>query len=219
MRAPHLPYWLSSRWVRRARIGAALLLTALALLGAVAGPPGAPAAESPGGTTVPVAAKDLVGGSVLAAADVTVTRLPASAVPAGVLPSVAAAIGRTLAGAVRRGEPLTDARVVGPSLARLAGGPGTVAVPVRLADPGVARLLRPGDRVDVVSVAQSGTGSVIVAAAPVLALPSGAGDPADIPAGSTVEGALVVLAVPAYLAPQLSSTALSTRITVTLRPP
>ena len=169
--------------------------------------------------TVPVAAKDLAGGSMLAAPDVRVAYLPAAAVPAGALPSVAAAIGRTLAGAVRRGEPLTDARVVGPSLAKLAGGPGNVAVPVRLADPGVARLLRPGDRVDVVSVTQAGTGTVIVAAAPVLALPSSASDSADVPAGSTVEGALVVVAVPAYLAPQLSSAALSTRLTVTLRPP
>lgn len=219
MRAPHLPYWLSSRWVRRARIGAALLLAALALLDAVVRPPRPPTAESAGGTTVPIAARDLAGGSVLAATDVALAHLPASAVPAGVLPSATAAVGRTLAGAVRRGEPLTDARVVGPSLARLAGGPGTVAVPVRLADPGVARLLRPGDRVDVVSVTQSGTGSVVVSAAPVLALPGGAGDPADVPAGSTVEGALVVLAVPAYLAPQLSSSALSTRLTVTLRPP
>jgi hypothetical protein len=40
--------------------------------------------------------------------------------------------GRTLAGPVRAGEPVTDVRLVSPSLA--AGYPGRVLVPVRIAD-------------------------------------------------------------------------------------
>jgi pilus assembly protein CpaB len=168
---------------------------------------------------VPVAARDIAGGTVLGPADVRMVDLPTTAVPGGALPSTAAAVGRTLGGAVRRGEPLTDARVVGPGLARLAGGPGAVAVPMRLADPAVAALLRPGDHVDVVSVPQSGEATVVVAGVPVLAIPAGLGDSATGVAGRTNEGALVVVAVPAYLAPRLSSAALSTRLTVTLRPP
>jgi Flp pilus assembly protein CpaB len=85
-------------------------------------------------------------------------------------------------------------------------------VPVRLVDPGVAGLLRPGDRVDVLAVAQSGEATTVVAGVSVLALPAA-------PVEGALDGALVVLAVPGYLAPRLSSAALSARLTVTLRPP
>ena len=54
-----------------------------------------------------------------------------------------------LAGPVRAGEPLTDVRLVGASLA--AAYPGAVAVPVRLPDAGMAALLRVGDRIDLVA--------------------------------------------------------------------
>jgi hypothetical protein len=51
---------------------------------------------------------------------------------------------------MRKGEPLTDARVLGDAL--LQGyGPGTVAAPIRIADPAAAHLLHPGDRIDVLS--------------------------------------------------------------------
>lgn len=207
--------WLRSRWVRRARAGCAALLLTFAVLSALPGA-GTPGARAPArAVDVPVAARDLAGGSVLRPEDVQVLPFAAGTVPAGALRSAAAAVGRTLAGSVRRNEPLTDARVVGPGLAVLAGGSGAVAVPVRLADPGVAGLLRPGDRVDVVAIGPGGSTNVIVSAAPVLALPAENGESAR----STVEGALVVLAVPAYLAPRLSSTALTARLTVTLRPP
>ena len=53
--------------------------------------------------------------------------------------------GRVLAGAARAGEPITDVRLTGPDAAeRLTGRPGDAAVPIRLADPEVARLLGPG---------------------------------------------------------------------------
>lgn len=184
----------------------------VALLGGVSGSTERTARSPTALKDVPVAARDIGGGSVLGPSDVRTVALPAGAVPAGSLPSAAAAVGRTLAGAVRRGEPLTDARVVSPGLATLAGGPGAVAVPVRLVDPGVAALLRPGDRVDVLAVSQSGSATVVVAGVAVLALPTA-------PVEGSVDGALVVLAVPAYLAPRLSSAALSARLTVTLRPP
>jgi pilus assembly protein CpaB len=216
MRRLRLPLWLYSRWARRVRAGCAVLLLTVALLSALPRSGQRTSGAPPGGTAVPVAAHDLDGGTVLGPADVRVAHLPVGAVPAGVLPSATAAVGRTLAGAMRRGEPLTDARVVGTRLAILAGGPGTLVVPVRLVDPGVAALLRPGDRVDVIAVGQSGGGNVVVSAAPVLAVPANLGGATT---GSTVEGALVVLAVPAYLAVHLSSAALTARLTVTLRPP
>ena len=71
--------------------------------------------------------------------------------PAGALREPAAAEGRVLVGAARAGEPITDVRLAGAAPA--APGPSAAAVPVRLADPGVAGLLTPGSRVDVVGVA------------------------------------------------------------------
>ncbi|MGH3388636.1 MAG: RcpC/CpaB family pilus assembly protein, partial [Actinomadura sp.] len=102
--------------------------------------------------------------------------LPAAAVPDGALRS--GAPGRVLAGPIRRGEPLTDARLLGAGL--LDGyGPGMVATPVRIADAGVARLLRPGDRVDVLATgeapfedtAASAATQTVVSSVPVIAVP------------------------------------------------
>jgi Flp pilus assembly protein CpaB len=187
----------------------AALLLALAGLTAVSSPP-VPAQA--GTVEVLAAARDLPGGAMLAAGDVRRLALPAAAVPAGALPVGGSVVGRVLAGAIRRGEPLTDARVVSAGLARLAGGPGSVAVPVRLADPDVAALLRPGDRVDVVAVTEGGQASVVVAGVPVLAVPRP-------PQASPAEGALIVLATPEYLAARLIVAALDARLAVTLRPP
>src|SRR5262249_35755000 len=122
------------------------------------------------------------------------------------------AVGRMLAGSVRRGEPLTDARVVGPGLTMLAGGPGSVAAPIRLADPAVATLLREGDRGGVVAVTGAGRISRVVSDAEVLAVPA-------LPDGSPTDGALVVLAVPEWLAPRVIGTALGARLAVSLRAP
>ena len=60
-----------------------------------------------------------------------------------------AVLGRVVAGPVRRGEALTDARLVGPGLTAGLDPQESAAVPVRLADAEAAALVRPGDRVDV----------------------------------------------------------------------
>ena len=209
MRTVRLPPWVGARLLRRLRWVLAAVLRALAGLTAVSAPR---AAVEAGKVAVPVAARDLAGGTVLGAGDLRTVGLPAAAVPAGTLRPDGSVVGRVLAGAVRRGEPLTDARVVGAGLARLAGGPGSVAVPVRLADTGVAALVRPGDRVDIVAVTEHGATSVVVAGVTVLAVP-------QAPDGGLTEGTLVVLAVPGYLAPRLIAAALGARLAVTLRPP
>jgi Flp pilus assembly protein CpaB len=210
VRSVRLPLWARSRLLARARLVLAAVLLALAGLTAMSR--AGPAAVEAGSVRVLVASRDLPGGAVLTAADVRPVTLPAAAVPAGALPPEETVAGRVLAGAVRRGEPLTDARVVGAGLARLAGGPGAAAVPVRLADPGVAALVRPGDRIDVVAVTESGQTSVIAAGVPVLAVP-------QAPETSPADGALIVLAVPEYLAPRLIAAALNARLAITLRPP
>jgi Flp pilus assembly protein CpaB len=141
------------------------------------------------------AARDLGGGVVVRAEDLQRTAFDPDSVPAGVLPGAAAAVGRTTAGPVRAGEPLTDARLVTSSL--LDGYPGLVAVPVRIGDAGAVRLLRVGDRVDVLAAnpaaeRRGGAPAAVVGRdVPVLAIPR-AGD--DTP--GLTNGALVVLGLP-----------------------
>jgi Flp pilus assembly protein CpaB len=165
---------------RRSLAAAFAALTVLACLRAVqpsAGPT----------VAVTVAAHDLASGRVLAPDDVVVRRIPAGSAPAG---AEAAAVGRTVAAPVRRGEPITDVRLVTPAL--LTGYPGRVALPVRIADPDAVGLLRVGDHVDLVAAdPRTGTASSVAVGVTVLALPA----PADHDAASTgLTGRLVVVA-------------------------
>jgi len=136
---------------------------------------------------VTVAARDLASGTVLGPDDVVERHLPAGSAPRG---SEAHAVGRTLAAPVRRGEPVTDVRLVAPAL--VSGYPGRVALPVRIADADVVGLLRVGDHIDLVAAdPRSGSASYVAVDVPVLALPA----TAEQGAGSTgLTGRLVVVA-------------------------
>lgn len=163
-----------------------------------------PQAGAPGGPVL-VAAGDLAAGTRPAPADVRTIRMRPP--PAGALSRLPA--GAVLAAPVRRGEPLTDLRLLGPSL--LDGhGPGSVAAPVRVADAALASLVRPGDRVDVLAVSDGAASfspaRPLVTAAPVLAVPPAAGAP----------GALLLLAVSRAEAAAL---AVASPLTVSLCPP
>ncbi|MGN6330074.1 MAG: Flp pilus assembly protein CpaB [Motilibacteraceae bacterium] len=176
---------------RHRRLAAALLLAAAAavVVGALAPAP-------PPTRPVVVAAHDLPAGRRLTADDLAVRDLPPPARPAGAVPDVPAALGRTVAAGVRRGEPLTDARLVGPGL--LAGAPaGQVAAPVRVADAAEAALVRPGDVVDVLAVT--------TAQAPTAGSATAVGESTDVaeverpdvaPAAATVAAGVRVLATP-----------------------
>jgi Flp pilus assembly protein CpaB len=140
-----------------------------------------------------VAADDLAGGTRLDPTVLETAELAVDSVPAGATRSLAQLEGRTLASPLRRGEPVTDVRLVAPGL--LDGYPGTVAAPVRIADPAVARLLSVGDEVDLVAVPPGGgDASVVAEGAPVVAVPRRSGD------DELVGGALVVVAVPERVA-------------------
>lgn len=99
-------------------------------------------------------------------------------------------------------------------------GPGElVRAPVRIADAATVRLLRPGDRVDVVaaeerSAAGGGPARVLARGARVVRLP----EPLErVPGeGSVTEGALVVLAVPRATAARLVGANPMARLAVTL---
>ncbi|MGV9890654.1 RcpC/CpaB family pilus assembly protein [Streptomyces sp. NPDC003395] len=99
---------------------------------------------------------------------------------------------------------------------------GTVAAPVRIADAGTVRLLRPGDRVDVIAVEDGADGAggergaagaadgvqVVARGARVARLPEDVGDVAG-------GGALVVLAVPRATAARLVGASATARLAVT----
>ncbi|MEU9849964.1 hypothetical protein [Streptomyces sp. NPDC047985] len=94
-----------------------------------------------------------------------------------------------------------------------------VSAPVRIADAGAVRLLRPGDRVDVIAAGRDGDGAeaggrdgarVLAKGALVADVPQG---PAE---GLAEDGALVVLSVPRGTAASLAGAGISTRLAVIL---
>ena len=97
---------------------------------------------------VVVAAADVPGGTVLAADDLALQRLPQEARAPGSLTEVSAAVGRRLGSPIAAGEAVTASRIV-PRSVTDGLGHGRVALHVLLADPGSADLLVPGDRVAV----------------------------------------------------------------------
>ena len=92
--------------------------------------------------------------------DVVPVEFAPGSVPAG---AVGDPVGRTLAAPLRRGEPVTDVRLVGDGARRRPPG-ARRRCPVRFPDAGLAALLEPGDRVDLVATDPQGGGARVVAA-------------------------------------------------------
>ncbi|MGY2700426.1 SAF domain-containing protein [Nocardioides sp. HB32] len=194
------------RPVRRAVLARRRLLAALLTAVAVATGLHAATATPPPEVRVVVAARDLPSGTVLGDDDLRTVGFRPGSVPAGV---AAAPAGRTLAAPLRAGEPVTDVRLVGPSLTE--GYPGLAAVPVRLPDAAMADLLAVGDRVDLVSADPQGSGATVVASGvPVLALPAGDG---EVGAAGLTGRLVVVGAAPADVA-RIADASVRTFLTV-----
>lgn len=129
----------------RRRVLAAVFagLAVLTGIGAVRPPP-------PPSDAIVVAARDLPAGTVLAARDLRLTELPPGALPDGRFASVEPVVGEMVAAPVRRGEPLTDVRLVQDSL--LQGYPrGSVLSSIRIADASSLVGVRVGDTVNVLA--------------------------------------------------------------------
>jgi Flp pilus assembly protein CpaB len=173
------------------------------------------AATDPPPTTVPVltAARDLPGGVVVSRDDLALVGFTPASVPEGVVATADEVVGRTTTTPFRAGEPVTDVRLVHGSV--LDGYPGSVAVPVRIGDPGAVGMLRVGDRIDVLAAdpQRPGPARVVADDMPVLALPR-----ADDPGGSLVSGALVVLAVPPSTAAALAGAGVAEYLSVVVNP-
>ncbi|SEE94054.1 SAF domain-containing protein [Ruania alba] len=98
----------------------------------------------PDTVTVTVTARDLPAGTVLTSADLReeqVLATPEGAVAGGQL------VGATLVAGLPAGMPIPETLLVGPGLID-AAPPGSVVLPVRLADPSLMALVRVGDRLD-----------------------------------------------------------------------
>jgi Flp pilus assembly protein CpaB len=187
--------------LRRRRLLAALLTGAAVLLAmrSVTAPP-----EPTVG--VVVAAHDLAAGTTVTGADLTTVEFRPGSEPDGV---VADPTGGLVVSAVRRGEPLTDARLLGAPV--VAGHPGLVPTPVRLPDAAMAGLLRTGDRVDVLAAdPQGGPTASVARGALVLAVP----EVADDAVADALPGRLVVLGLEATEVTAVSGASVTHFLTV-----
>jgi len=186
-------------------------LAALSAAVAVAAGLQAASPAAPARTLVLTAAHDIGAGVVVQTDDLRRTPYAPDTVPAGAVLQEGAAVGRTTTGPVRTGEPMTDVRLVTASL--LEGYPGLAAVPVRIGDTGSVRLLRVGDRVDLLAADPRGDtpASVLGRDVPVLAIPrEGEQSP------GLANGALVVVGVPATTTRAVAQASVSSYLSVVL---
>ena len=196
------PDWSRTLAARRFAAGALVILAAVVAL-----------RSDPQGdrTEIVVAARDLTSGVELTADDVRLENRMAATVPDGSQSDIGALIGATLAGPARRGEVLTDVRVLGPRLAESVAGPDARIVPLPLADSAVLDLVRPGDVVDVLAAGtEADARPQLVATDAVVVLVS------EKPKGAGAGGDRVVLvAVGAHAANQVAAAALLQTVTLT----
>ncbi|MCV7411446.1 flagellar biosynthesis protein FlgA [Mycobacterium florentinum] len=166
---------------------------------------------------VVVATRDLTPGAALTPDDVRVEKRLATTLPDGSQADPGAVVGSMLAGPARRGEVLTDVRLLGSRLAELTAGPGARIVPLHLTDGALIDLVRAGDVVDVLAAppteSQPGTQAIskVVAtdAVVVLVSPKQKVRAAD-------DDRVVLVALPARVANTVAGSVLGQAVTLTL---
>jgi Flp pilus assembly protein CpaB len=193
---------------------------ALALISGVSAVERKPAATA----TVVTASRDLSAGALLRPGDLRIAALPRAAAPAGSYPDPTAVVGRQLAAPLRAGEPVTDVRLDAGVLAT--PGRGLVSAAVRFADAEAARLLRPGQRVDVLAASVAtdantapNAAAVVAANVDVLAVMRPAETSGTtgstggvVGADAASDGALVILATTPTQARQLAQAQVTARL-------
>lgn len=166
---------------------------------------------------VVVAARDLGSGTALTESDVRVEKRLATTVPEGSLTDPGQLPGATLASPTRRGEVLTDVRLLGSRLAESTAGPGARIVPLHLADGALIDLVRVGDVVDVLAAPTgevqqpSPAVSKVIATDAVVVLVS-----AKEKLRSSESDRVVLVALPARVANTVAGSALGQTVTLTL---
>jgi Flp pilus assembly protein CpaB len=206
------PDWTRTVLARRVAAGGLVVLAGIAAL-----------RSNPDGDRVDVvvAARDLTPGTALTPDDVRVEKRLATTLPDGSQADPSAVVGSLLAGATRRGEVLTDVRLLGSRLAEASvgskTGPGARIVPLHLADSALIDLVRAGDVVDVLAApptdARPGTqaaGMVVATdAVVVLVSPKQKVQAADA-------DRVVLVALPARVANTVAGSVLGQAVTLTL---
>jgi Flp pilus assembly protein CpaB len=202
------PDWTRTVVARRVAAGGLVVLAGIATLRSN---PDADSAE------VVVAVRDLRPGTALTLDDVQLEKRLATTVPDGSQADLSAVLGSTLASPTRRGEVLTDVRLLGSRLAESTAGPGARIVPLHLADSALIDLVRVGDVVDVLAApaadapATGPAASRVVATDAVVVLVS---------AKQKVQAAdsdrVVLVALPARVANTVAGSALGQTVTLTL---
>ncbi|MFJ9681018.1 hypothetical protein ACIRP2_23635 [Streptomyces sp. NPDC101194] len=114
-------------------------------------------------------------------------------------------------GDTARGARMREGGTAGTAPERARQSVPLVSAPVRIADAATVRLLRPGDRVDVITAAPTGSDVRVLAKGARVA---------DVPQppveGPAEDGALIVLSVPRAVAASLAGAGISARLAVTL---
>jgi Flp pilus assembly protein CpaB len=207
--ASRISQWLRPDWSRTvlARRIAAAGLVVLAGVAALRPDPDDDRAD------VVVAARDLSPGAALTPEDVRLERRLATTIPEGSQADIGVVVGSTLAGPARRGEVLTDVRLLGRRLAESTAGPDARIVPLHPADSALADLVRPGDVVDVVAASDADGASHprVVATDAVVVLVS-----AEQKAQAAGNDRVVLVALPAGSANALAGATLVQTVTLTL---
>jgi Flp pilus assembly protein CpaB len=166
---------------------------------------------------VVVAARDLTPGAALTPEDVRIERRSATTVPDGSQANLSTVVGSTLASPTRRGEVLTDVRLLGSRLAESTAGPGARIVPLHLADSALIDLVRVGDVVDVLAApttdsrADTQAATKVVATDAVVVLVSAKPKVQDADSDR-----VVLVALPARVANMVAGSALGQAVTLTL---
>jgi Flp pilus assembly protein CpaB len=195
------PDWTRTVAARRVAAGALVILAAVAAL-----------RSDPHGdqADIVVAARDLSPGIELTADDVRLEKRSTPTVPDGSQATLDNVVGSTLAGPARRGEVLTDVRLLGPRLAQSAAGPDARIVPLHLADSALLDLVRTGDVVDVLAAADDDVDPRVVATDAVVVLVS------EKQKGPGAGGERVLLvALPANAANDVAGATLMQAVTLT----
>jgi Flp pilus assembly protein CpaB len=202
------PDW--TRTVLARRVAAAGLVV-LAAVAALRPDPDGDRAE------VLVAARDLTPGTALTPDDVRIEKRLATTVPDGSKVDLSDVVGSMLASPTRRGEVLTDVRLLGSRLAESTAGPGARIVPLHLADGALIDLVRVGDVVDILAAppgdARAETQAVtkVVATDAVVVLVSSKPKAQDRDSDR-----VVLVALPARVANAVAGSALGQAVTLTL---
>ncbi|CAN5453075.1 SAF domain-containing protein [soil metagenome] len=198
------PDWAHS--VRTRRIAAAALVI---LAGAAALRPDP--ADTLGAAVV--ATRDLTPGVAVTPGDVRLENRSTATLPDGTHADVDAVVGAVPAGPVRRGEIVTDVRLLGTRLTESAAGPDARVVPLQLAQSAVLDVVQEGDVVDIVAAPESDPDAAprVIATDAVVVLVSAE------PAGFVGAGDRVVLvALPAAAANAVAAATLVHAVTLTL---